>query len=71
MQRRFTNTFSDDAARPAFERGAVPETGRLFFEAGRANVGLHSRLELDVDDDEPGPLPFVAGDRDHALPAEL
>jgi pimeloyl-ACP methyl ester carboxylesterase len=65
----FTNTFGEDAARAAFERYSVPETGRIFFEEGFANFALHSPLELNYDNDERAPLLFVAGDQDHTIPA--
>ena len=37
----FVNTFSEEDAAAAYERYAVPETGRIFYEAGFANFALH------------------------------
>jgi pimeloyl-ACP methyl ester carboxylesterase len=65
----FTNTFTPEAAAEAYDRYAVPETGRIFFEAGFANFALHSPLALDYDSDDRAPLLFVAGGEDHTIPA--
>ena len=66
----FTNTFGAEEAAVAFERYAVPETGRIFFEAGFANFALHSPLTVDYDNDDRAPLLFVAADDDHTIPPE-
>jgi len=65
----FTNTFESDAATEAYERYAVPETGRIFFEAGFANFSLHSPLKLDYGNNDRAPLLLVAADEDHTIPA--
>lgn len=65
----FTNTFEPAAAAAAYERYAVPETGRIFFEAGFANFALHSPLAIDFDNSDRAPLLFIAGDQDHTIPA--
>jgi len=65
----FTNTFEPEAAAQAYERYAVPETGRIFFQAGFANFALHSPLKVDYENSERAPLLFVAGDNDHTIPA--
>src|SRR5271170_1061055 len=64
----FTNTFESEAASRAYERYAVPETGRIFFEAGFANFSLHSPLTLDYDNNDRAPLLLVAADEDHTIP---
>jgi pimeloyl-ACP methyl ester carboxylesterase len=65
----FTNTFEPEAAAAAYERYAVPETGRIFFQAGFANFSLHSPLEIDFRNDDRAPLLFITGDQDHTIPA--
>jgi pimeloyl-ACP methyl ester carboxylesterase len=65
----FTNTFERDAAKAVYEKYAVPETGRIFFEGGFANFSLHSPLEIDYKRDGRAPLLLVAGDQDHTIPA--
>jgi pimeloyl-ACP methyl ester carboxylesterase len=65
----FTNTFEPAAAAAAYERYAVPETGRIFFEAGFANFALHSPTKLDYEREGRAPLLLVAGDQDHTIPA--
>jgi pimeloyl-ACP methyl ester carboxylesterase len=64
----FTNTWEPAAARGAFERYAVPETGRIFFEEGLANFTLHGPTELDYDRDDRAPLLITVGEHDHTVP---
>lgn len=65
----FTNTFEPAEAAAVYEKYAVPETGRIFFEAGFANFALHSPLEIDYKREGRAPLLLVAGDQDHTIPA--
>jgi non-heme chloroperoxidase len=64
----FTNTWAPEDARSAFERYAVPETGRIFFQDGLANFTLHGPTEIDFDRAERGPLLITAGEHDHTVP---
>jgi non-heme chloroperoxidase len=64
----FTNTWPEEEARAAFERYAVPETGRIFFEDGLANFTLHGPTEVDFDRAERGPLLITVGEHDHTVP---
>jgi non-heme chloroperoxidase len=64
----FTNTWDAEAARDAFERYAVPDTGRIFFEDGLANFTLHGPTEVDFDREDRGPLLITVGERDHTVP---
>jgi pimeloyl-ACP methyl ester carboxylesterase len=64
----FTNTCDPDDARAAFERYAVPETGRSFFEDGLANFTLHGPTEVDFDREDRGPLLITAAEHDHTVP---
>src|SRR5204863_7403491 len=42
----FVNTFTPEQAAAAYERYAVPETGRIFYEAGFANFALHPTTDV-------------------------
>ncbi len=64
----FTNTFTPEAAAAAYERYAVPETGRIFFENGFENFTLHSPAEVDYKNSTRAPLLMVAGEHDHTIP---
>jgi alpha-beta hydrolase superfamily lysophospholipase len=67
----FVNTFSPDDARAAYERYAVPETGRIFYEAGFANFALHPPTEVHFKNDERAPLLIVGAEEDHTVPASV
>lgn len=64
----FTNTWEEAAAREAFERYAVPETGRIFFQDGLANFTIHGPTEVDFDREDRGPLLITVGEHDHTVP---
>jgi len=64
----FTNTWDPNAARQAFERYAVPETGRIFFEDGLANFTVHGPTEVAFDREDRGPLLITAAEHDHTVP---
>ena len=62
----FTNTWDEPEARAAFERYAVPETGRIFFEDGFANFTPHASTEVDFEREDRGPLLLTVGrERSH------
>src|SRR3954469_16845305 len=42
----FVKRFSPEQAAAAYERYAVPETGRIFYEAGFANFALHPTTDV-------------------------
>jgi pimeloyl-ACP methyl ester carboxylesterase len=67
----FVNTFSDEDAAAAYERYAVPETGRIFYEAGFANFALHPASEVHFKNGERAPLLIVGQDQDHTVPASV
>jgi pimeloyl-ACP methyl ester carboxylesterase len=64
----FTNTWDEPQARAAFERYAVPETGRIFFEDGFANFTPHAATEVDFERADRGPLLLTVGEHDHTVP---
>ena len=67
----FVNTFSPEDAAAAYERYAVPETGRIFYEAGLANFRLHPPTEVHFKKAERAPLLVVGLEKDHTVPASL
>lgn len=67
----FTNTFGPEVAAEAYERYAVPETGRIFFQGAFANFELHSPLEVDYAKGDRAPLLITAGAQDHIVPPSV
>jgi pimeloyl-ACP methyl ester carboxylesterase len=67
----FVNTFSAEDAKAAYERYAVPETGRIFYEAGFANFSLHPPSEVRFKNAERAPLLIVGATEDHTVPASV
>ena len=65
------NTFGDEEASAAYERYAVPETGRIFYEAGFANFSLHPPTEVHFSNAERAPLLIVGATEDHTVPASV
>src|SRR5919205_2011708 len=52
----FVNTFTPEDAAAAYDRYAVPETGRIFYEAGFANFRMNAPSEVDFKNGERAPL---------------
>jgi pimeloyl-ACP methyl ester carboxylesterase len=67
----FVNTFPADDAAAAYARYAVPETGRIFYEAGFANFHLHPPTEVHFKSEHRAPLLIVGAGEDHTVPASL
>jgi alpha-beta hydrolase superfamily lysophospholipase len=67
----FVNTFSPEEASAAYERYAVPETGRIFYEAGFANFHLHPPTEVHFKNAERAPLLIVGAGNDQTVPASV
>ena len=67
----FVNTLEPEAAKAAYERYAVPETGQIFYEAGLANFKLHPPTDVDFKKDDRAPLLIVGAEKDHTIPASV
>jgi alpha-beta hydrolase superfamily lysophospholipase len=67
----FVNTLSPEAAKAAYERYAVPETGRILYEAGLANFSLHPPTEVHFKNGDRAPLLIVGATEDHTVPASV
>jgi hypothetical protein len=67
----FVNTYTPEEAAAAYERYAVPETGRIFYETGFANFSLHPATEVHFKNDERAPLLIVGAEQAHTVPASV
>jgi pimeloyl-ACP methyl ester carboxylesterase len=67
----FVNTFTPEDAAAAYERYAVPETGRIFYQAGFANFALHPPTQVHFGNDQRAPLLIVGAEKDHTVPASV
>jgi pimeloyl-ACP methyl ester carboxylesterase len=66
----FVNTFTADEARSAYDRYAVPDTGRPLFEAAFANFNPNAPNKIDYSR-ERAPLLITAGEEDNTVPASV
>jgi alpha-beta hydrolase superfamily lysophospholipase len=67
----FTNTFGEEAAKAAYERYAVPCANDVLFELAYQNFPWRSSTKVDWAKDDRAPMLFVAGGRDHVVPAKV
>jgi alpha-beta hydrolase superfamily lysophospholipase len=67
----FVNTFSPEDAAAAYERYAVPETGRIFYEAGLATFHVNPPTEVHFENGDRAPLLIVGAEKDNTVPASL
>ena len=67
----FVNTLSPADAKAAYDRYAVPETGRILYQAGFANFALHPPTEVHFRNGERAPLLIVGATEDHTVPASV
>jgi hypothetical protein len=64
----FTNMWEKADAEAAYERYAVPETGRIFFQDGLANFSWNSPAEIDYENSDRAPLLITVGEHDNTVP---
>jgi alpha-beta hydrolase superfamily lysophospholipase len=67
----FVNTLAPEQAAAAYERYAVPETGRIFYQAGLANFALHPATDVHFSNEQRAPLLIVGAAEDHTVPASV
>jgi pimeloyl-ACP methyl ester carboxylesterase len=67
----FVNTLPEAEQLAAYERHVVPETGRVFFQAGLALLDPHSAVEVDFKNNKRAPLLMISGAEDHIVPAKM
>ncbi len=69
----FTNTLDEAAAKEAYDRYAIAAPGRWVWDYGLiANFKPgHQETWVDYDNDDRAPLLFIAGGKDHIMPASV
>jgi alpha-beta hydrolase superfamily lysophospholipase len=67
----FVNTLPPEQAAEAYQRYAVPETGRIFYQAGFANFALHPATDVHFSNAQRAPLLIVGAGEDHTVPASV
>jgi pimeloyl-ACP methyl ester carboxylesterase len=67
----FTNTLTEAASKAAYDRYAVPVSGRILFEGGFADVTPHAATTYNFANDDRAPLLFISGGSDRILPASV
>jgi pimeloyl-ACP methyl ester carboxylesterase len=69
--RGFVTNWSPEDAKKAYERYAVPETGRILFQAGTANFKPGSEATVNFNNPSRAPLLITGGSKDLTVPAAL
>jgi pimeloyl-ACP methyl ester carboxylesterase len=64
----FVHTLAESAARAAYDRYVVPETGRVFFQGAMAPIDPRSPARVDFANGARAPLLLIAGEKDHVVP---
>lgn len=64
----FTNTLTEQQSQAAYDRYAVPVSGRMLFQGGFANLTPHAATIYNFANDDRAPLLFISGGSDHILP---
>jgi pimeloyl-ACP methyl ester carboxylesterase len=65
----FANAMTEEAAREAYDRYAVPGPGRVLYQAAFANLNPHAATKVDFRKADRAPLLLIAGELDHTVPA--
>jgi pimeloyl-ACP methyl ester carboxylesterase len=64
----FGNTLDEQESLAAYERYAIPASGRVLFEGALANFSSSSPFRVDYAKADRAPLLFIAGGEDHVVP---
>jgi len=67
----FGNAIAEEESDGLFDQWAIPGPARPLFETAFAAVTLRSPAWVDVKNPKRGPLLFIAGGRDHTVPASV
>ena len=68
FQFAFTNTFTDEDSK-AYERYAIPASRNVLFTGVNANLNPFTPIKVDLKKSDRAPLLFIAGGKDHVVPA--
>ena len=69
FQFAFTNTFTDEDSAKAYERYAIAASRNVLFTGVNANLNPFTPLKVDFKKSDRAPLLFIAGGKDHVVPA--
>jgi pimeloyl-ACP methyl ester carboxylesterase len=64
----FANAVSEDEARQLYATFAVPAPGAPLFQAATANINPWTEAQVDLENDERGPLLIISGQKDNTVP---
>jgi pimeloyl-ACP methyl ester carboxylesterase len=64
----FANAVGEDEAQALYLTHAVPAPGAPLFQAAIANVNPWTEAQVDVDNQERGPLLIISGEKDNTVP---
>lgn len=71
FQYAFANTMTDEDARLAYDRYAVPGPGRVLWQGAFANFNPRAATKVDFRNDDRAPLVLIAGGSDHIVAAAV
>ncbi len=64
----FANAVSEKEARELYATFAVPAPGAPLFQSATANLDPWTEAQVDLKNDERGPLLFISGEKDNRVP---
>jgi pimeloyl-ACP methyl ester carboxylesterase len=64
----FVHTLPEAAARDAYDRYVIPESGRVFFQGALAPIDPRSPTRVNFANGTRAPLLMIAGEKDHVVP---
>jgi pimeloyl-ACP methyl ester carboxylesterase len=67
----FTNGLPEEVSRMAYDKFYIPGPTRPLIQAGFANFNPNALSKVDYKSDKRAPLLFVAGGKDHVVPASV
>jgi pimeloyl-ACP methyl ester carboxylesterase len=71
FQYAFVNTLPPAEQKEAYDRHVIPETGRIFFQAGLALLDSHNATRVNFKNNQRAPLLLIAGGADHIITAKM
>ena len=71
FQYAFVNELPSEAQKAVYDRYVVPETGRIFFQAGLALMDRRNAVLVNFRNSVRAPLLLIAGEKDQNVPAAM